>query len=280
MSAGRGPEPRDRELERLLEFARRPAAAEGFRARLRGEFLSSTGTPIGADPNDETTTPAPRRVQPRSRIFPFVWPLVVAASIAFLVFFVLSRDANLRWRVIGVGGGGDYVVDGRRIHSSEMPRLLDAIQTAREIETFEAGLRLQLGDEIVVELGPKTRVSQLSFPPAQSYSVYTNTGSLRMTTGPGYANRMRVLTDDLEMVVVGTTFGVDVEEKGTCLCCTAGTVKCDARDGRGMLPVEAGHMCFAFHSGAKPMWGDVVKVHAEPLEKLASFAHSAWKSAK
>lgn len=280
MSSTHGPDSRDRELERLLEQARRPAATAAFRARLRDEFLSSPGTATEPVPADGRPTSEPRRVQPRSRIFPFVWPLVVAASIAFLIHFVLSRDANLRWRVIGVGGGGEFIVDGRKIHSSEGTRLQDALQTAREIETFEAGLRLQLADEIVVELGPKTRVSQLSFPPAQSYSAYTNTGSLRMTTGPGYANRMRVLTDTLEMVVVGTTFGVDVEEAGTCLCCTSGMVKCDARDGRGMLPVEAGHMCFAFRSGQKPLWGDVARHHAEPLEKLASFANSAWKSAK
>lgn len=261
-------EPRDRELERLLSRAERPVASPAFRERLRDEFL-------GPEVVQRVQRPAPR-----TRIFPFVWPLVVAASVAFLIYFVMTRDANLRWRVVGVDGGGEYLVDGRRVHSSEGPRLLDLVQTAHEIETHEAGLRLQLGDELVMELGPRTRVSQLSFPAASSYAAFTHTGALRLTTGPGFQNRLRVMTDDMETVVVGTTFGVDVESDGTCLCCVAGTVKCDARDGRGLVPTEAGRMCYAYHSGRKPLCGEVVPVHAEPLEKLKAFAAGAWKAPK
>jgi FecR protein len=256
-------DPHDVELERLLARAGRPSASPAFRARVKQQFLA----------------PEPVMVRQRTRMFPFVWPFVLAASVAFILHYVLSQDAKVRWHVVGTDGGGEFIVDGRRIHSSEGPRLLDAVQTAHEIETFTAGLRLKLNDDLLLEIAPKTRVSQLSFPAAHMYSIYTNAGSLRITTGPTFdGQRLRVMTDDMETAVVGTTFAVDVEALGTCLCCIAGTVKCDARDGRGMVPTEAGHMCYAFHSGKKPEWGMAMQQHAEPLEKLKSFAAALWKT--
>lgn len=272
MSPDVAQDPRDPELERLLAQAAVPVASPAFRARLKDQFLAERDSA----PEPSASAGAPRGE--RTRIFPFVWPLVLAASVTLIVVFFLSRDANPRWRIVGTDGAGEFVVDGRPIHSSEKGRLLDAVQTAREIETRETGLRLQLNDDLVLELGPKTRVSQMSFPPANVYSIYTNTGSLRISTGPTFdGNRLRTLTDDMETVVVGTTFGIDVEPDGTCLCCVAGTVKCDARDGRGLQPTEAGRMCYAYHSGKKPIWGSAVAQHAEPLEALKSFSNALWK---
>lgn len=259
-------DPRDAELERLLARAGRPSAAPAFRTRLKEQFLA------------EATARPTIMVPQRTRMFPFVWPFVLAASVVFILYYVMSRDANVRWHVVGTEGGGDYIVDGRRMHSSETGRLLEAVQTAHEIETFEAPLRLQLTDELVLELAPKTRVSQLSFPAAHLYSIYVNVGSLRVTTGPKFdRQRLRALTDGMETVVVGTTFGLDVDASGTCLCCVAGTVKCDARDGRGMMPADAGRSCFAYHNGQKPKWDAAVPAHAEPLERLKSFAAAIWK---
>jgi len=281
-------ESRDPEMERLLVRALRPTASPAFRASLKERFLAGADEVVAEDTAGSAER-APRsaaeiRTDPRgsiperTRLFPFVWPFVLAASVAFILHFFLTRDAVLRWRVVGTNGGGEYIVDGQRIHSSETGRLLDAVQTAHEIETMDSGLRLQLNDDLVLELGPKTRVSSLSFPPANIYSIYANVGSVRVTTGPTFdGNRLRVLTDDMETAVVGTTFGIDVEKIGTCLCCVAGVVECDARDGRGMQPTEAGKMRFAFHSGAKPMLGDAVSKHTEPLESLKSFASALWK---
>lgn len=275
MSGSPDLEPRDRELERLLASARRPAARPAFRSDLKERFLAGPElAPSRAAPG----VSAPRRPAPLGRVFPFVWPLVVAASITFLVVYVMRRDATMRWRVVGVDGGGQYVVDGARVHSSEGTRLLDLVQTAREIETFDAGLRLQLNDELVLELAPRTRVSELSFPPANPYTIHSGAGSVRVTTGPGFANRLRLLTNDLEMAVVGTTFGVDIEADGTCLCCLSGTVKCDARDGKGMLPLPAGRMCFAYNTGKPSLWGEAPGVHTDPLQKLQAFAAAAFKT--
>lgn len=281
-------ESRDPEMERLLAHAAQPKASPAFRADLKARFLavptaniaeSTAPTADHPDSRPVANEPGARGpIRERTRLFPFVWPLILAASVAFILNFFMSRDAHLRWRVVGTDGGGDYIVDGRRMHSSETGRLLDAVQTAHEIETMESGLRLQLNDDLVLELGPKTRVSSLSFPAAHMYSIYANTGSLRITTGPTFdGNRLRVLTDDIETAVVGTTFAVDVESKGTCLCCLSGVVKCDARDGRGMQPTEAGKMCFAHHSGQKPIWGDAVSKHTAPLVTLQSFASALWK---
>jgi hypothetical protein len=270
MSRVQGQDPRDPELERLLAKAGRPGASPAFRARLKEQFLATAGPVPDVMP--------PVMVPRRTRMFPFLWPFVLAASVAFILHYVISHDANVRWHVVGTEGGGEYVIDGRRMHSSETGKLLDAVQTAHEIETFDAGLRLQLADDLMLDLAPKTRVSQLSFPAAHVYSIYANVGSLRITTGPNFpGNRLRVMTDDMETAVVGTTFALDVEALGTCLCCIDGTVKCDARDTRGMQPADAGRMCFAFHTGKKPLWGEAVPQHVEPLEKLKSFAAAVWK---
>jgi hypothetical protein len=265
----RSPEmdPRDPELERVLAQSPRPSASPAFRARLKEQFLAGTAA-----------TAAPVMVPSRTRAFPFVWPFVLAASVAFILYYVISNDANVRWRVAGTDGSGEYVIDGRRVHSSDAARLLDLIQTAHEIETFDVGLRLQLADDLLLELAPKTRVSQMRFPPAQTYSIFANAGSVRIATGPGFSgNKLRVMSDDMETAVIGTTFGLDVLAGGSCLCCVDGTVKCDPRDGGGMKPIEAGKMCFAPHAGKKPHWGTIVAEHSEPLERLKTLATSVWQ---
>ncbi|MBL8857456.1 MAG: FecR domain-containing protein [Planctomycetes bacterium] len=272
MSRDTEADPRDPELERLLAQAQRPVASAAFRADLQRRFTAADGPAVAAPARRLAEAP------PRTRSFPFVWPFVLAASIAAIVFFVLSRDADPRWRVIDTGVGGEFIVDGIRIHSDDAVRLADALQTAREVETFDGRLRLQLRQDLVLDLDPKTRVSQLSFPPAGSYSIYANTGSVRVATGPGFeSHRLRVMTDNMEMAVVGTIFGVDVGPMGTCLCCVDGTVRSDPRDGAGMQPTAAGEMCFSFSSGRKPLRGPIHAEHEAPLIELRDWSAAQWK---
>lgn len=268
-------EPRDPGVERLLAQVPRPAASPQFKARLREQFLDAdiSGAPTGP----HAIADAPSRE--RTRAFPFVWPFVLAASVAFILWFVLDRDAHPRWRVLESSSSSEYVVDSVKVPAGDAARLADALQTAREIQTFDAPLRIQLRDDLVLELGPRTQLSRMSFPASGAgYAVYANAGALRVCTGPTFdGNRMRVMTDHMESTVVGTIFSVDVERTGTCLCCLHGTVRCDPRDSGGAKSVEGGQRCFAHYDGTKSTCGNAYEPHTKPLESLRDWAAAHWK---
>lgn len=258
-------EPFDPALERALRDLPRPIAAADFRARSKAEFLAGTAES------------APRQVPTRTRAFPLVWPLVLAASVAFLLYFVMARDNESRWHVLEARADGKYVVDELPVAAADVARFTDLLQTARRIETGDAGLRMRLGDQLLLELGPDTTLSQLRFPAAGMFSFRADKGSVRVSTGPDFhGNSLRVYTDHMESSVVGTTFGLDVESGGTCLCCIDGVVKCDAHDGAGVKPVEAGGMCFAFPNQAAAKRGPAVGAHVEPLRALQEAARAAF----
>lgn len=260
---------RDEHLESALDRVPRPAARPEFKERLRATFLED------AAPSE---SPAPLPRLERARRFPIVWPFVLAASVACIVFFVLSRDRELRWRVLDAGESGTVLVDGVRVDVKESERLQDLLQTVQDLETKDATLRLLLRDELVIELGPDSHVGQMQFPVGGLYSMRVDTGSARVCTGPDFrGNKLRVLSRDLEVGCVGTLFAVDVEPKGSCLCCLEGTVDCDTRDGRGKLPCAAGKMCFAPQDRTPAMWSDAKAMHLQPLQVLLTWSVGHWK---
>ncbi len=291
------PDPRDTGMERILGSASRPKADPEFRSRLREQFLEEAGAAGGARDNVTRANVTRAGVGPqreRTNVFPLVWPFVLAASVAAIMFFVLSRDAIVKWRVLDFQPGSEYVVDGyvtgkgdpavntkvdgRTTDEAVLARLTDLLQTAHTIETKEHGLRVQLLDDLVIDLAPNTRVSSLAFPAAGQWSIRADAGSLRVATGPGFANnRLRVLSNDMEATVTGTAFTVDVFDIGTCLCCIAGSVRCDARDGTGFHSIEAGKNGFAHRTGKKPEWDGAVDAHVAPLRELqAAIAKHGW----
>jgi hypothetical protein len=270
-----GNDPRDTGMERILASASRPKADPEYRSRLREQFLEGAGTGVTRSGTGAAFAPD---VRERTNMFPLVWPFVLAASVAAMIFFVLSRDAIVKWRVLDLEPGSEYVVDGYAAGAQDAPRLADLLQTAHAIETKEHGLRVQLLDDLVLDLGPNTRVSSLAFPAAGLWSIRADAGSMRIATGPGFTNnRLRLLTNDMEATVTGTTFAIDVLDSGTCLCCLEGTVKCDARDGSGFHPVASGKNGFAPRTGKKPEWAWAVDAHVAPLRELqAAIAKHGW----
>ena len=279
MSHGRNHDPRDRDgpqeggdavMERALGFVSRPTADPAFRARLRQQFLD-----VDAPPAVE---PGMVPVRKRNNVFPLVWPAVLAASVAFIIWFELSNDNVVRWHVRDAAANGDYVVDGYALDPTQEKRMKDLLQTAHEIETKDEGLRLQLLDQLVLELGPHTHVSQMRFPAAGAYSLHADAGSLRVATGPGFPGGLRITTDDMVTDVTGTCYAVDIEpKKGTCLCCLHGTVMCDARDKSGQHPVGADKRGFAFHDGKPPEWTAAFDGHLAPLRDLeAAIQRHGW----
>lgn len=274
-------DPREESMERLLSSATRPAADPAFRARLRERFLDlSAATAPDARTGIERETPvtAPiRRVPVRNNIFPLIWPLVLAASVAGILFFVLSRDAVVRWRVLDLPDGAQYVVDGYVVDTHDTARMADLLQTAHEIDTQDQALRLQLLDQLVLEVAPHSKVSQLSFPTAGAHTIRADSGSLRVVTGPGFS-ALRVLTDDMQTDITGTAFAIDVVATGTCLCCLHGSVRCDTRDGTGAHAVGGGRRGFGRRDGKPGDWSAAEEAHVAPLRELeALIERTGWK---
>ncbi len=261
---------RDLAVERALGFVSRPAADPMFRARLRQQFLDVDAPPVAQ--------PRMVPVRKRTNVFPLVWPAVLAASVALIIVFVLSNDNVVKWRVLDQVSSGNYVVDGYVIDETQAKRMIDLLQTAHEIETKDQGLRLQLLDQLVLEIGPHTHVSQMRFPSAGAYSLHADSGSVRVGTGPGFPGGLRITTDDMVTDVTGTFYAVDVDpKKGTCLCCLHGTVMCDARDKSGAHPVGADKRGFTFHDGKPPEWTAAFDGHLAPLRDLeAAIQRHGW----
>jgi hypothetical protein len=275
MSRMPGQDPHDAELERLLAKAGRPDASPAFKTRLKDQFLS----PAGAVPDALPIETVSRKMVPhRTRLFPFVWPFVLAASVAFILHYVLSRDANVRWHVVGTDGGGEYVVDGRRMHASETATLHDAVQTAREIETFDAGLRLRLKDDLVLELGAEDARLAAQLPGGARLFDLRQRGLAAhhdRTEFPGKSPAR----DDGRHGDGGRGHHVRTRRRslGTCLCCIDGTVKCDARDhARNAADGRRSHVFRVPHRQEAAV-GRGRPQHVEPLEKLKSFAAAVWK---
>jgi hypothetical protein len=303
-------------MERMLQHASSPPADPAFRSRLRERFLdpeapsllesdadhadrrgartaaagnspsteqgraTERGITAGRDvEQDRDVAPSGATVPPRGRIFPFVWPAVLAASVALIMWFVLAGETRARWRILDLESGSPFIVDGRTVDPSDAARLADLLQSAHEIETGEQALRLQLADELVIELAPRTHVSQLTFPASGSWSMRTDSGSVRLATGPGFpGRRLRVLTNEMEVTVTGTSFGIDVLSSGTCLCCLHGVVMCDARDGAASQSVRAGGLGFAYEDGSPAKWGNAFEAHLVPLRDLeAAVERHGWR---
>jgi hypothetical protein len=269
---GRDPSEDDRDVavERALGFLSRPAADPAFRARLRQRFLDVDAPP--------TAEPRMVPVRKRNNVFPLVWPAVLAASVALVIVFVLSNDNVVRWRVLDAATHASYVVDDHAVDETQEQRMIELLQSAHDIETQDQGLRVQLLDQLVLELGPHTRVSQMRFPPAGAYSLHVDSGSLRVGTGPGFPGGLHITTDDMVTNVTGTIYAVDVEpKKGTCLCCLHGTVMCDAKDKSGAHPVGDDKRGFAYHDGKPAEWTAAFDGHLVPLRDLeAAIQRHGW----
>lgn len=286
-----GGEP-DLELRRVLGGLERPAARPEFRAALRERFLAeasdaSTADPrldaassamrTSAKPSESASTPfgkaptssreADDAPQPRRRVVWIAAALTAAAAIVLTVF--LTRPRTALWRVHGDSSATTVLIDGVPLRVDDTARLVEALLVARELETVGGNLRLCVRDEAWIELAPGTKLSQMKFAAAGPYQVRADRGSLAVATLPTFGGRgMRVLTDDVDLQVTGTIFGVDVDARGTCLCTLEGSVRCIPIGGQAPKPVDGGHMCYAYRDKSEPKWGAAYEPHLTPLREL------------
>lgn len=246
-----GLEPEDW-LAQALEEApvREPSAA--LRARTRESFLGS-----GA------SSSAGGRA---SR-----WPLrlvVTALATAAALLFLLRTPEVSRVELVETAPTSLASADAAEVRAK--------VLTGSELVTGAESARVRLDGVALVELAPQTRL-QIHTWDAEGGGealLELHGGGVRIVTAPDFAPRkLRVVTLDAEVSVIGTEFGVDViENTGTCVCCTHGAVDVRSRIAGNSSRVLEGGMALCFSSGAAPMLGDVEAEHANVVTALRRYA--------
>ncbi|NUP97784.1 MAG: FecR domain-containing protein, partial [Planctomycetaceae bacterium] len=136
--------------------------------------------------------------------------------------------------------------------------------------------RLRLDGVALVELAPQTSLQVRTWAADGSGEAVLelSRGGVRIVTAPDFAPRkLRVVTPEAEVSIVGTEFGVDViENMGTCVCCTHGAIDVRSRIVGNSSRVLEGGMALCFASGAAPMLGDIESEHANVVTALRRYA--------
>lgn len=269
----------ERELESALRGVPAPRARPEFRAGLHQRFLhAASGAESEAGARGARAHAAPPSApRPRPRFRFLLGSLAAAAAILFLIVrMTLHQPAT--WTVLS--GTGTVIVDGRSIEVSDPRRLVDALRSAKTIETLESALRIELRDELVLDLDPHTRLENVRFPAVSPYALSAVSGAVHVaTTNAFHGGRLTISTPDLELDCVGTVFGVDLFAEGTCVCCLEGEVKVGARSRNAQSAAHealAGEQsCFVQRASGKLATESLVQDHAEVLRELSSWLKSA-----
>lgn len=266
----------DPALERALGSLPPPQARPGFRSDLRSRFVHADAEPAALP---DATAPRRRAAEPRSplaRRLP-LWLGLAAASVA--AFFLIRGEAAPPpgWEVLDQSYGELVYVNG----SQHSPEWETDLQTAlreggRVRTTATSGLHLRFGDDLALFIGPESRVVLPRSPSggdAPRFDLLTESGHLSVATGPDFAgSTLQVFTPDTEVEVVGTSFAVDVDDKGTCVCCRSGTVRVRplASAADEDQPVEAGNVGFVFPDGRLARQAGTMAEHVKTLDALRS----------
>jgi len=199
------------------------------------------------------------------------WPLrlVVTALATAAALFLLLRVPNVP-RV--------ELVESAPISlaSASTDEVEAKVLTGSELSTGTESARLRLDGVALVELAPQTRLQIHTWDAdgGGEAVLELHGGGVRIVTAPDFAPRkLRVVTPDAEVSVIGTEFGVDViENTGTCVCCTHGAVDVRSRIAGNSSRVLEGGMALCFSSGAAPMLGDVEAQHANVVTALRRYS--------
>jgi len=184
------------------------------------------------------------------------------------------------WHVVGARAGA-VRVDGVEFALADAadPEALDhALSHGRVVEVLEGDLRLRLGSSLLIEATEASEFSLTEKACSADLTLAVERGVLRVCTGPEFPGTTLALrTPDVELSVTGTAFAIDLYDKGTCICCTDGTVNVEPLDMPCSHSVSAGTMVFASRDRLVPCaTGDVMEPHAEPLRALEDFAATIW----
>ncbi len=213
-------------------------------------------------------SPAPTRAGRRWGI-----PVAIfAAAAAVLAIVALRAEQPARWSPVdGRIGTSPIVVNGRTVAHD---RIADAIADETRPHVVVAGQEAAMfwvDGTVCAELAPGSEVELGPVPSDGSQLVLAvHKGTLRMCTGPGFTgSKLTVKTPEFDLAVTGTSFAIDVDEEGTCVCCLHGSVE--------MVPskaiekpwkVEGQRMCRVYKDDRAPKWDTISTSHGPALEQF------------
>lgn len=243
-------------LAQALHDAPAPAPSARLRETARERFLAGAAKP--------ELPPARGVPKPGRALRLVVTALATAAALHFLL------------RVPNVARVELVETAPKWLASADSAEVQAKVLGGSELVTGAESARLRLDGVALVELAPQTRlqIRTWSEDGAGEAVLELESGGVRIVTAPDFAPRkLRVVTPDAEVNVIGTEFGVDVIEKmGTCICCTRGAVDVRSLVAGSSSRVLEGGMALCFASGAAPMLGDVESEHANVVTALRRYA--------
>jgi ferric-dicitrate binding protein FerR (iron transport regulator) len=256
-------------MERALALVPRPAPRPEFLRDLRTQFMNVAAAQTAAP----THAARPKRTQARTRIP--VWAIaagILAVAASALAVFALRGPGGARWTPVdGRTPRSPLIVDGRSVAPHELADAIADPAVAHTIITGPEGLWLWLDGSVCCEIAPDSEVEVGPIPrDGASLVIVARKGTLRACTADQFVgSRMDVKTPQLDLVVTGTAFAIDIEEDGTCVCCLEGQVVMKPlRPGEKPWAVDSGRMCRIYSDQRAPRWDEMNATHRGPLEQF------------
>ena len=174
----------------------------------------------------------------------------------------------------------DLRFDGEPVDSIEA--LAEQLETVTSIRVGASSLRVRRGDDFVLDLGPGTELkfeiegdASISSG-ASRRALIASAGSVRVATGPSFDRGVPLVitTPHVRASVVGTIFGVDIEESHTCVCCLEGEVRVSRADGEkatlkeDFVSIATGHTGLAMEDEEGIRRLALIESHGSPLRAL------------
>lgn len=249
----------DAAVERALAAVRRRTPRAEFLRELEIRFTSVESPPA---------LRAPTSTRPRLPAWAIAAGVATMAACALAIYGWRS-SRSMHWApVAGHLPRSTVTVDGRAVPPDE---LYVAVASEAEPHTIVTGTNtvwIQLGEHMVCELGPGSEVEFGSLSrEGMPLVIAARRGSLRVCTGESFVgSKLDVKTPDFDLEIVGTSFAVDIDDEGTCVCCLEGRVVMKASAAFDeKWTVEGGRMCRIYHDDRAPKWDALSEKHGPAL---------------
>ncbi len=270
-------------VERALAAVPRWAPRAEFLRDLEVRF-TSVASLRAVDAPAAGFVPARASVRPSSRPRFSGWAIaagIAAVAASALAIFGSRTSDTLRWTpVAGHLPLSAVTVDGRSVSPAEFGSAVASGTGSHTIVTGTDPVWLQLGERVVCELAPGSEIElgPLSHD-ASSLVIAARKGTLRVCTGEEFVgSTLDVKTPDFELAITGTSFAVDIDEEGTCVCCLEGRVVMKAPDAFDETwAVDGGRMCRIYHDDRAPKWDELSHKHGPALAQFDELADELMK---
>lgn len=216
----------------------------------------------------------PVRTSPRPRVSSWAMAAGIAAIAASALAIYGWRSSrsmphSMHWTpVAGHLPHSTVTVDGRAVPPDELDAAVASETMSHTVVTGTDSVWFQLGEHMVCEMGPG---SEVEFGPLSEdgapFVIAARKGSLRVCTGESFVgSKLDVKTPDFDLEIVGTSFAIDIDDEGTCVCCLEGRVVMKAPKAFDETwAVDSGRMCRIYHDERAPKWDGLSEKHGPAL---------------